>query len=89
MFENAKYIVVGDASMNEKMIVFPPSLKHETVFNVMKRARFETLVSAGFIDEFCQCYGESVSTYTKSRKEIDTLILKQMLRIDDKKLMFI
>jgi hypothetical protein len=37
----------------------------------------------GFIDEFMQCYGESTTLRTKAR-DIDTLMLKTMLSIDDK-----
>jgi len=44
------------------------------------------VVSAGFIDEFMECYGESISVNRKSRKDIDTLMLQTMLSIDDKKI---
>lgn len=45
------------------------------------------IVSAGFVDEFCQCYGESMSLRIRSR-DIDTILLKAMLDLSDKKIDF-
>ena len=82
-----KYIVVKNASEVEKIIVFPSEIDHIHMAKAMERLRYPTVVSAGFIDEFMQCYGESM-TLRKQSRDIDTLVLKTMLSIDDKKLQF-
>jgi hypothetical protein len=81
-----KYIVVSNDNV-EQMIVFPASINHIDMAKAMKRMRFHNVVSAGFIDEFMQCYGESTTLRTKAR-DIDTLMLKTMLSIDDKDFVF-
>lgn len=89
MFRNSKYIVVADDDgYIEKMIIFPESMKHKTMAKAMSRARFPKVVSAGFINEFLECYGESLSTNARSRNEVDTKMLHKMLEIEDKKLKF-
>jgi len=86
---NTKYIVVADDHGDyEKMIIFPASIKHDTMSRAMSRARYPKIVSAGFIDEFMKCYGSSMTLNIESRKEIDTIMLHTMLEIDDKKLIF-
>ena len=87
MFAQTKYIVCSNG-FTEQMIIFPPTIKHETMAQVMKRARYHECVSAGFIDEFLKCYGESMTVNRKSRGELDTLMLHTMMEIDDKKLVF-
>ena len=97
MFENAKYIVVGnqmgpDGYDNSllNIIIFPfhASISHEVMFKVIKRARFNTLVSAGFIDEFIQCYGSSTSLRASSRPNEDTKLLHKMFNIQDKEVKY-
>ena len=81
-----KYIVVAN-DFDEKMIMFPATINHDQMSKAMERLRFPKVVSAGFIDEFMQCYGESTTLRIKSR-DIDTTILKSMLSIDDKDIKF-
>jgi hypothetical protein len=86
----SKYIVIATDDGNEiteKMIVFPSSMKHKTIAKAMVKGRF-IIISAGFIDEFLKCYGESMTVNKKSRGEYDTLMLHNMLNIDDKELKF-
>lgn len=83
----SKYIVLSNSIHDEKMIIFSATINHDQMFQAMKRLRFDKVVSAGWIDEFMQCYGESMTLRTKSR-DIDTLLLKTMLSIDDKEITF-
>lgn len=79
----SKYIVIADPNGNENIIVFPATMVHSDVAMCLeksKQACFET-VSAGFVDEFMSCYGESSSMRLKSRPE-DTLLLKSSLGIN-------
>ena len=86
MFTTTKYIVVSNADGHtEKMIIFPSSIKHETMFGMFKESLWPKIVSAGFISEFMECYGESMSVNRKSR-DLDTLMLQIMLSIDDKEI---
>ena len=93
MFTGTKYIVMSNCIMDEKIFIFSGTINHSDMVKVMKlgaAARlmaFDEVISAGFIDEFMQCYGESTTLNLKSR-EIDTILLKSMLNIDDKKLIF-
>jgi len=80
-----KYIVVSSDFSGEQLIMFPSVIKHDKMAKAMKRLRYPNVISAGFIDEFMQCYGESTSLRLKSR-DIDTILLKSMLSIDDKKI---
>jgi hypothetical protein len=87
MIRFSKYIVVAVYGGHcEKIIIFDKDIKHKTMANLMKQAGYRTLVSAGFIDEFMQCYGESSSTGVSSRKERDTKILHETLGISDKRI---
>jgi hypothetical protein len=86
---NAKYIVVANLFSGEKIIIFPSEIDHIQMTNAMGmgQLRYDQVVSAGRIDDFMQCYGESITLNLKSRDE-DTVILKKMLNIEDKKLVF-
>jgi len=87
---NTKYIVVNnDSILTEHMIIFPAMISHEAMALAMKLMLLPNVISAGFIDEFMQCYGESFTLKKQSRKDIDTLLLKTMLEIDDKALFFL
>ena len=81
-----KYVVVAN-DFDEKLIMFPATINHDEMAKAMERLRFPKILSAGFIDEFMQCYGESTTLRLKSR-DIDTTILKSMLSIDDKDIRF-
>jgi hypothetical protein len=97
MIGNTKYIVVGNqmsgdgqwgSVINITIFPFHPTISHEAMFKIIKRARFSVLVSAGFIDEFMQCYGSSSSLRIGSRPEEDTKLLQKMFQIQDKKLTY-
>ena len=82
----AKYIVVANEIdlRNERIFSFHPTITHKEMFQSVKRLRFDTLISAGFIDEFMQCFGESMTLNIKARPDEDTRLLKKMFQIDDK-----
>mgnify|MGYP007134672514 CR=1 FL=1 len=80
----SKYIIIADPSGNENIIVFPATMVHKDVAWCLaksKQACFET-VSAGFVDEFLNCYGESSSMGLRSRPE-DTNLLRSSLGMND------
>ena len=79
-----KYIVVANDNHYEQMILFPSNLRHDQMARAMKRLRYPHIVSAGFVDDYMQCYGESTSVRRCSRGDTDTIMLKAMLSIDDK-----
>lgn len=87
MFTLPKYIVLGyeDVAL-EKMIVFPHNIRHDTMAKAMRFLLYDHIVSAGFIDEFLQCFGESNSLMIKSRKQVDTDLFKEMMDIEEKEL---
>lgn len=80
MFMKLKYIITED----KNIIVFPKHLNHSD-FKIFKP------INAGFIsfnlnkehELTCFCYGESISLKLKSNSEIDTLIAKRQLNMDD------
>ena len=81
-----KYIVVTNHLMSdEQMILFPSTINHSGMAKCMLSLRYPKVVAAGFVDEFMQCYGESMTLRIKSR-DIDTIMLHAMLSIDDKKI---
>ena len=87
---NTKYIVLEDDFVKSpSIIVFPSNISHKNMSDALKRIRFNKVISAGFIDEFMKCYGESQTLNLKSRFEEDTLLLHTMLEISDKTLSFI
>jgi hypothetical protein len=97
MFDNTKYIVVGNqlsgdehhgSLINVRIFPFHSSIKHKSMFEVIKRLRFNVLVSAGFIDEFMNCYGSSESLRASSRPNEDTELLHRMFDIRDKELKY-
>ena len=83
-----KYIVVSnDVLRTDNMIIFPANIGHDQMAKMMGMLTLKNVLSAGFIDEFMQCYGES-STLRKQSRDIDTTILKTMLSIDDKEIVY-
>lgn len=78
-----KYIVVeNDFVKSPSIIIFPSNISHKNMSDALKRIRFNKVISAGFIDDFMQCFGESQTLNLKSRKE-DTVLLRTMLEIND------
>ena len=96
-FENTKYIVVGNrlsgndnygSLINIRIFPFHSSISHDAMFRAIKRLRFSTLVSAGFIDEYMQCYGSSSTLRASSRPDEDTELLHKMFKIQDKEIKY-
>ena len=87
MFTGTKYIVMSNCIKDEKIFIFSGTINHSDMVKAMKRLRFDEVISAGFVDEFMQCYGESATLHKKSR-DIDTILLKSMLSIGDKEIKF-
>lgn len=84
----SKYIAVAqDEHSMPIFILFPQNINHDTMARAMIRARYPEVISAGFVDEFLQCYGESTTLRIKSKPE-DTDLLHQQLSIDDKRIKF-
>lgn len=83
----AKYVVVSSEYSGELMFVFPPTVDHYKMAKSLRKMRLSRVISAGFVDEFMQCFGESMTLRSKSR-DIDTYILKSMLGLDDKEIIF-
>lgn len=81
MFDNVKYIVVDYGYHELQMFPFSPTITHKDM-HIMVGGE---VVSAGFIDEFMQCYGSSSSLNVSSDPN-DTKMLKRMFSIEDKKI---
>jgi len=89
MIKDMKYIVVKNELENvEYIIPFSRKIDHDKMFKAMNRMRFETVVSAGFINEFMACYGSSQTLRTTSRSKEDTKLLRESFQIHDKKFTF-
>lgn len=83
-----KYISVSiDKNSMPIIIVFPVNINHRDMAFAMRKIGYRHCESAGFVDEFLQCYGESTTLRLKSKPE-DTRILRTQLNIEDKKLEF-
>lgn len=83
-----KYISVAiDKYSMPIIILFPSNIKHIIMSKAMERVGYPIVLSAGFVDDFLQCFGESITLKIKS-KSGDTEILHMQLDIDDKKMKF-
>jgi hypothetical protein len=86
MPEYNKYISVAIREHDIPIImVFPPIINHVDMASAMKRLRYPVVRSAGFVDEFMQCYGESQGLRLKS-KDGDTELLHRQLNLSDKQI---
>jgi len=88
MFQTNKYIVVKNPLNDFHMIIFPPLINHWDMFQTINSKFSYEIISGGYIDEFLNCYGSSMTLRIKSRPEEDTEILHQMLNIKDKEIKF-
>jgi len=86
MFQsNPKYIVAANNYLpNGRIFVFHPAIDHRIMYNHIRELGYGEVVSAGFVDEFMQCYGRSMSLSTLSRPNRDTELLKKFFNIQDK-----
>lgn len=84
-----KYIavVINDELEMPTIMLFPSKINHDTMAQAMNHIGYRKVVSAGMVDEFLQCYGESTTLKCKS-KDVDTEYLRIQLGIDDKQLTF-
>ncbi len=83
---NNKYIAVAQRETSIPIIImFPGQITHFEMAKAMEGLRLPHVISAGCVDEFLQCYGESYTLRIKSRPE-DTDILHRQLDINDKKI---
>ena len=83
----AKYIVASNDFSGEMIFPFSAVINHRDMAFAVKKLGYRKIISAGFVDEFMQCYGESTTLKIKSR-DIDTILLKCTFEINDKKLSF-
>jgi len=89
MIKDMKYIVVKNELENvEYIFPFPRNIDHDKMFKAMRRLRFDTIISAGFINEFMECYGRSQTLRVSYREGSDTQLLKESFQINDKKFTF-
>ena len=70
--DNAKYIIVKTRDNGEYPIIFPLRVTHKQM-----ATRNGEPISAGFVNDRLECFGESDSLGIKSRPE-DTAIIKDM-----------
>ena len=83
---NTKYIAVAIREHAIPVIIlFPAVINHVDMAKAMKDIGYKVWKSAGFVDEFMQCYGESQGLGLKS-KSTDTDRLHTQLEIADKKI---
>ena len=82
MYTSCKYVVmsaVEDYGNRENIYVFPHNVVHKTVSKRMNG----TPVAAGFVgrneDGMLFCTGRSESLRLKSRPQIDTMLLQELL----------
>jgi hypothetical protein len=84
-----KYICTITSDDNEEIFVFPYSINHDSMMEVIHRIKYQlgsnwtriqrNPVSAGFVSEVNECYGKSETLMLDSRLTIDTLLLKKQL----------
>lgn len=82
MTKHPKYIVVK-VFHEERMFIFDAGLGHDVFYHQMQKLGYDQLVSAGHIDEYMKCYGESVSLFKQSRPEEDTKLLRSFLNMEE------
>lgn len=89
MFSRCKYIVVKNQhGQDEQIFTFTPQIDHISMRRAMSRLRYDEIVSAGFVDEFMNCYGSSSTLRVSSRPEEDTKLLHKLFEIEDKEIKF-
>lgn len=70
-----KYIVYKTDRKFEEIILFSENVTHSEMANFLKKE----VISAGFVcitNNYCHCYGKSISLDLSSRKE-DTILLRK------------
>lgn len=80
-----KYICTRQEDGREEVFTFPDSVNHDTMAEVLGCIKNQTSdpwervmrepVSAGFVGENRECYGESITLDLRSREE-DSMLLK-------------
>lgn len=84
-----KYIVAKNNYIQiEEIFIFASTINHKDMFQAVKSLGYDEIVSAGSIDEFMQCFGESFTLNVRTRGNMDTTLLHRMLEIEDKQLRF-
>lgn len=79
MGSNMKYVVF-DGYNGEQIIIFPKIIQHSVMADDVKKSSFGGMrpVSGGFIVDGL-CVGESESLRMKSRGDLDTALIPQLL----------
>ncbi len=72
MDTNPKYIVYYEGKI-ETFVIFPCLIKH---VDMAPHAGIGTIISAGFVNNWFECYGESIGLGKKSRIEKDTALIR-------------
>ncbi len=80
-----KYIATKNQDNQEEIFTFPDSVNHDAMAEVLGCIKNQTSVpwervmrepiSAGFVDQSANCYGESITLRLKSREE-DSILLQ-------------
>lgn len=78
-----KYVVF-DGYNGEQIIIFPKKIQHSVMANDVEKSSYGTMrpISGGFISNG-KCVGESESLRMKSRGDLDTALISEMLCLDD------
>ncbi len=75
MDTNPKYLTYEDNLGNETFLIFPYFIKHDTIgFHI----GYDKIISAGFVNDWFECYGKSIGLNKKSRVEKDTALLRKL-----------
>ncbi len=78
MDTNPKYIVYYEGTV-ETFVIFPYLIKH---INMASHIGFGSIISAGFVNDWFDCYGESIGLGKKSRVEADTALIREHFKYE-------
>ena len=77
---NCKYVGFSSAEVDRWVVIFPTFLKHSLMADAICKKFNATVVSAGFVDEFGQCYGSSSSLHKSANEGLDTICVSTLLK---------
>jgi len=76
MIEYPKYIIYRGHMDMEEFVIFPNYITHPNMaFRMDIRAKL--VISAGFVNNWFECFGKSISLKVESRGDIDTALLRK------------
>ena len=81
MDTNPKYIVWKTPTGPDAFIIFSNFIKHDQMA-LMLNVFPEYIKGAGFVNDWFECYGESISLKKKSRIEEDTTLIRKCFKYE-------